>query len=139
MESEMAVHDGGCHCKNVRWRVQAPAKVVAWSCNCSNCSMRGNTHFIVPSERFELLGNSEQFLTTYSFGTHTAKHTFCKVCGITSFYYPRSNPDGVAITYKCVDPGTLTYVEVKYFDGKNWENSYNQSNIASQSKVDSGN
>ncbi|KAL6223584.1 hypothetical protein ACLB2K_006968 [Fragaria x ananassa] len=67
------------------------------------------------------------------FGTHTAKHTFCKVCGITSFYYPRSNPDGVAITYKCVDPGTLTYVEVKYFDGKNWENSYNQSNIASQS------
>ncbi|KAL6200693.1 hypothetical protein ACLB2K_030474 [Fragaria x ananassa] len=139
MESEMAVHDGGCHCKNVRWRVQAPAKVVAWSCNCSNCSMRGNTNFIVPSERFELLGNSEQFLTTYSFGTHTAKHTFCKVCGITSFYYPRSNPDGVAITYKCVDPGTLTYVEVKYFDGKNWENSYNQSNIASQSKVDSGN
>ena len=139
MESEMAVHDGGCHCKNVRWRVQAPAKVVAWSCNCSNCSMRGNTHFIVPSERFELLGNSEQFLTTYSFGTHTAKHTFCKVCGITSFYYPRSNPDGVAITYKCVDPGTLTYVEVKYFDGKNWENSYNQSNIASQSKVDFGN
>ena len=135
----MAVHDGGCHCKNVRWRVQAPAKVVAWSCNCSNCSMRGNTHFIVPSERFELLGNSEQFLTTCSFGTHTAKHTFCKVCGITSFYYPRSNPDGVAITYKCVDPGTLTYVEVKYFDGKNWENSYNQSNIASQSKVDSGN
>lgn len=135
----MAVHDGGCHCKNVRWRVQAPAKVVAWSCNCSNCSMRGNTHFIVPSGRFELLGNSEQFLTTYSFGTHTAKHTFCKVCGITSFYYPRSNPDGVAITYKCVDPGTLTYVEVKYFDGKNWENSYNQSNIASQSKVDSGN
>ncbi|KAL6125441.1 hypothetical protein ACLB2K_073499 [Fragaria x ananassa] len=139
MESEMAVHDGGCHCKNVRWRVQAPAKVVAWSCNCSNCSMRGNTNFIVPSERFELLGNSEQFLTTYSFGTHTAKHTFCKVCGITSFYYPRSNPDGVAITYKCVDLGTLTYVEVKYFDGKNWEKSYNQSNIASQSKVDSGN
>ncbi|PRQ45465.1 hypothetical protein RchiOBHm_Chr3g0491691 [Rosa chinensis] len=139
MESEMTVHDGGCHCKNVRWRVQAPTKVVAWSCNCSICSMRGNTNFVVPSERFELLGNSEQFLTTYSFGSHTAKHTFCKVCGITSFYYPRSNPDGVAIIYGCVDPGTLTYDEVKYFDGQNWENSYNQLNIASQSKVDSGN
>ncbi|PRQ45468.1 hypothetical protein RchiOBHm_Chr3g0491731 [Rosa chinensis] len=139
MESEMTVHDGGCHCKNVRWRVQAPTNVVAWSCNCSNCSMRGNTHFIVPYERFELLGNSEQFLTTYSFGTHTAKHTFCKVCGITSFYYPRSNPDGVAITYRCVDPGTLTHVEVKYIDGQNWEKSCNQFNIASLSKVDSGN
>lgn len=139
MDSELAVHDGGCHCKNVRWRVQAATSVVAWSCDCSNCSMRGNTHFIVPAERFELLGNSEQFLTTYSFGTHTAKHTFCKVCGITSFYYPRSNPDGVAVTYRCVDPGTLSSVEVKYYDGKNWENSYNQSDIASHSKVDSGN
>ncbi|CAN6572719.1 unnamed protein product [Malus baccata var. baccata] len=135
MESEMIVHEGGCHCKNVRWRVKAPSSVVAWSCNCSNCSMRGNTHFIVPAERFQLLSDSEQFLTTYSFGTHTAKHTFCKVCGITSFYYPRSNPDGVAITFRCVDLGTLAHIEIKYYDGQNWEASHSQSGIASQSKV----
>ncbi|KAI5339611.1 hypothetical protein L3X38_018883 [Prunus dulcis] len=134
MDSEMVVHEGGCHCKKVRWRVQAPTGVVAWSCNCSNCSMRGNTHFIVPADRFELLGDSEQFLTTYSFGTHTAKHKFCKVCGITSFYYPRSNPDGISITFTCIDPGTLTHIEVKYYDGKNWETSHNQTGIASQSK-----
>ncbi|KAM1431209.1 hypothetical protein ACFX2I_047185 [Malus domestica] len=135
MESEMVVHEGGCHCKNVRWQVKAPCGVVAWSCNCSNCFMRGNTHFIVPAERFQLLSDSEQFLTTYSFGTHTAKHTFCKVCGITSFYYPRSNPDGVAITFRCVDPGTLAHVEIKYYDGQNWEASHSQSGIASLSKV----
>ncbi|CAN6700268.1 unnamed protein product [Malus baccata var. baccata] len=135
MESEMIVHEGGCHCKNVRWRVKAPSSVVAWSCNCSNCSMRGNTHFIVPAERFQLLSDSEQFLTTYSFGTHAAKHTFCKVCGITSFYYPRSNPDGVAITFRCVDLGTLAHIEIKYYDGQNWEASHSQSGIASQSKV----
>ncbi|KAM0960696.1 hypothetical protein ACFX2I_025605 [Malus domestica] len=121
MDSEMVVHEGGCHCKKVRWRVKAPSSVVATSCNCSNCSMRGTTAFVVPAERFELLGDSEQFITTYTFGTHTAKHTFCKVCGITSFYYQRENPDGVAITFRCVDPGTLTCVEIKYFDGKNWE------------------
>lgn len=23
-----------------------------------------------------------------------AKHTFCKTCGVQSFYTPRSNPDG---------------------------------------------
>lgn len=137
MDDEMDLHDGGCHCRNVRWRVQAPTRVVAWNCNCSDCSMRGNTHFIVPAERFELLGNSKEFLTTYTFGTHMAKHTFCKVCCITSFYYPRSNPDGVAITFKCVNPGTLTHVEVKSFDGKNWENSYSQSQIASHSKTNS--
>ncbi|KAM1132769.1 hypothetical protein FF1_047109 [Malus domestica] len=135
MESEMVVHEGGCHCKNVRLRVKAPSNVVAWSCNCSNCSMRGNTSFIVPTERFQLLNDSEQFLTTYNFGIHMAKHTFCKVCGITSFYRPRSNPDGVAITFRCVDPGTLAHVEIKYYDGQNWEASHSQTGIASQSKV----
>ncbi|XP_059623222.1 uncharacterized protein LOC132266387 [Cornus florida] len=135
MDSEMEVHNGGCHCKSVRWRVQAPPGVVVWQCNCSNCSMRGNTSFIVPSGRFELLGDCKQFLATYTFGTHTAQHTFCKVCGITSFYIPRSNPDGIAVTFRCVDPGTLTHVEIKYYDGRNWESYYDQSSIASCSKV----
>ncbi|KAF3445176.1 hypothetical protein FNV43_RR14870 [Rhamnella rubrinervis] len=135
MDSEIVTHNGGCHCQKVRWQVHAPTRIVAWDCNCSDCSMRRNTHFIVPSERFTLSEDSEQFLTTYTFGTHTAKHTFCKVCGITSFYHPRSNPDGVAITYTCVDPGTLTHVEIKQIDGKNWERSVNLSGISSCSKV----
>jgi hypothetical protein len=88
--------------------------------------MRASIQFIVPSEKFELLGDSKEFLTTYTFGTHTAKHTFCKFCGITSFYVPRANPDGFSITLRCVDPGTLTHVEIKNFDGQNWERSYNQ-------------
>lgn len=134
MESEMVVHNGGCHCKKVRWKVRAPSRVVAWQCNCSNCSVRGNTHFIVPSQRFELIGESQNFLTTYTFGTHKAKHTFCKICGITSFYIPRSNPDGVAVTFRCVDPGTLDHVDIKQFDGQNWDKSYTETGIASSSK-----
>ncbi|KAL8150723.1 hypothetical protein V2J09_020531 [Rumex salicifolius] len=137
MESELIMHSGGCHCKKVKWQVSAPASVVAWQCNCSDCYMRGNTHFIVPSKRFELKGNSIDFLTTYTFGTHTAKHTFCKVCGITSFYFPRSNPDGVAITYRCVDPGTIKNVEIQRFDGRNWDRSYAQTGIDSCSKLSS--
>ncbi|XP_030445034.1 uncharacterized protein LOC115667616 [Syzygium oleosum] len=136
MESELLLHSGGCHCRRVRWEVEAPTSVVVWKCDCSNCSMRGNIHFIVPSERFKLLGNSDQYLTTYTFGTDTAKHTFCKVCGITSFYRPRSNPDGIAVTYRCVDPGTLAHVEIKQYDGKNWESSYDATGISSYSKVD---
>ncbi|KAK1410662.1 hypothetical protein QVD17_37200 [Tagetes erecta] len=134
MNTEMVIHNGGCHCGHVRWRVEAPASVTAWQCNCSDCAMRGNTHFIVPSQRFELLEDSRTYLTTYTFGTHTAKHTFCKVCGITSFYTPKSNPDGIAITYKCVDPGTLTHVEIKQFDGLNWEKSHKSTGISSCSK-----
>lgn len=136
MDSELVMHSGGCHCRKVKWRVQAPKSVVAWDCDCSNCSMRRNTHFIVPAERFELLGDSEKFITTYTFGSHTAKHMFCRVCGITSFYRPRSNPDGVAVTFRCVDPGTLVHVEVRRFDGKNWESSYAQSGVASFSNIE---
>ena len=33
-------------------------------------------------------------LTTYTFNTGKAKHTFCSICGVQSFYTPRSNPDG---------------------------------------------
>ncbi|KAI3665142.1 hypothetical protein L6452_43763 [Arctium lappa] len=129
MGLEMVVHNGGCHCRRVRWRARSPASVVAWQCNCSNCSMRRNTHFVVPFERFELLGDSEKFVTTYTFGTNSAKHTFCKVCGITSFYTPRSNK-GIAITYRCVDPGTLSHVEIKHFDGVNWEKSQNHTDVS---------
>lgn len=41
-------------------------------------------------------------LTTYTFNTHAAKHTFCKVCGIQSFYTPRSNPDGYGMRERTV-------------------------------------
>ncbi|KAK9091453.1 hypothetical protein Sjap_024630 [Stephania japonica] len=137
IENESVLHHGGCHCRRVRWQVQAPASVVAWKCNCSDCSMRGNIHFVVPSTCFSLAKGSEQCLTTYTFGTHTAKHSFCKFCGITSFYIPRSNPDGIAVTVKCVDPGTLKHVEIRQFNGTKWEDSFVQSSIASFSKIES--
>lgn len=38
-------------------------------------------------------------LTTYTFNTHVAQHTFCKTCGVQSFYTPRSNPDGYGTTF----------------------------------------
>lgn len=55
--------------------------------------MKANDHVIVPHKRFRLLGG-EGHLTAYTFNTHRAKHMFCKVCGVQSFYQPRSNPDG---------------------------------------------
>jgi hypothetical protein len=96
--------------------------------------MRGNTCFVVPSSKFKLNEDSDNFITTYTFGTHMAKHTFCKVCGITSFFIPRSNPDGIAVTVNCVDPGTISHAEIRYYDGINWEKSYDQTFISTFSK-----
>ncbi|KAL3685074.1 hypothetical protein R1sor_003096 [Riccia sorocarpa] len=84
--------------------------------------------------KFELEEGSEQWLTLYTFETHQAKHLFCKVCGICSFYTPRSNTDGRAVTVRCVDPGTIEILEIRTFDGQNWEESYTKTNIAAMTK-----
>jgi hypothetical protein len=114
------VHSGGCHCGRVRFEVTAPAAISVAECNCSICARSAYLHLIVPKSRFRLL-QGEESITTYAFGTGVAKHFFCKVCGIKSFYVPRSDPDGVSVNARCLDPGTVTRMEVRPFDGRNWE------------------
>lgn len=89
-------------------------------CNCSICAKAGFLHLIVPKSRFRLLQGEDQ-ISTYTFNTGVAKHTFCKVCGIKPFYTPRSNPDGVDVNVRCLD-GTLPDLRIVLFDGRNWEN-----------------
>lgn len=115
----MAIHRGGCHCGAVRFEVEAPAELVASECNCSICAKSGYLHLIVPASRFRLLRGGEN-LATYTFGTHTAKHHFCKTCGIKSFYVPRSNPDGYSVNVRCLDPGTIGRLTIEPFDGRHW-------------------
>lgn len=119
------VHRGGCHCGRVRFEALAPAKVRVSDCNCSICSMSGYLHLVVPAERFKLLCGKE-VLTTYTFGTGTAKHLFCSVCGVKSFYVPRSHPDGFSVNARCVDPGTIEELTVRPFNGQEWESQYPQ-------------
>jgi centromere protein V len=118
----VARHAGGCHCGRIEFAVEAPAAIEAVECNCSICAKSGYLHLIVPKERFTLLRGAE-FLSSYSFNTGIAKHLFCKVCGIKSFYVPRSNPDGYSINVRCLDPKTIDAIEVTPFDGKQWDRS----------------
>ena len=113
-------HRGGCHCGAVRFEVRAPSRVTVQHCNCSMCGKTGYVHLIVPAEDFKLLSGASQ-LQTYTFNTGTAKHLFCSVCGIKSFYVPRSNPDGYSVNLRCLDEGTMEQVTVEDFDGRNWE------------------
>ncbi|XP_061417804.1 centromere protein V-like [Lethenteron reissneri] len=115
-------HEGGCHCGAVRFLVWAPARLRVLDCTCSICTKKQNRHFIVPASQFKLLKGAEN-LTTYTFNTHAAKHTFCKTCGVQSFYTPRSNPDGFGVMPHCLDSGTVDGVSVEVFDGQEWEKS----------------
>lgn len=121
-EEALVTHRGGCHCGRVRFEALAPARVEAFDCNCSICSKSGYLHLIVDAEHFKLLAGSD-VLTTYTFLTGTAKHLFCSVCGIKSFYVPRSHPEGFSINVRCLDPGTIEQLTVTPFDGQDWDDS----------------
>ncbi len=114
---------GGCHCGAVRFRVRAPADPAAFEavvCNCSMCTKKALIHLIVSPDRFSLL-TSPAALQTYTFGTHTARHTFCGTCGIHPFYTPRSHPNSVDVNVRCLDDVDLSRVQAQAFNGRAWE------------------
>ena len=121
----MAIHKGGCHCGAVKYEVEAPEELEVSECNCSICSRSGYLHLIVPKTDFHLI-SGEDALETYTFGTHRAKHLFCRTCGIKSFYIPRSHPDGISVNVRCLDDAGITSMNIQPFDGKNWEASINK-------------
>jgi len=98
-------HAGGCHCGRVRFEVLAPPDLDILDCNCSMCSRSAYLHLIVE----------------YRFGTGAAKHRFCRHCGVKSFYVPRSHPDGYSVNARCLDPSTISSMQIRSFDGRNWE------------------
>ena len=61
------------------------------------------------------------------FNKRIAKHLFCSICGICSYYIPRSNPDGVAVTVTCLDEYATLDVQVQSCDGQNWEQNVGES------------
>jgi hypothetical protein len=111
--------EGGCHCGRVRFEVQADLATAAL-CNCSICTRKGFIHLIVPPGDFSLLSGLEE-LVTYEFNTRTARHYFCRRCGIHPFYVPRSDPDKIDVNLRCLDNVDPAALDLPVFDGKNWE------------------
>jgi hypothetical protein len=113
-------YEGGCHCGRVRFRVEADLATLL-ECNCSICTKKGILHLIVPPERFTLLHGGDA-LATYQFNTNTARHTFCRHCGIHAFYVPRSDPDKISVNARCLDGIDAALLKpAQHFDGRHWE------------------
>ena len=113
------IYHGGCHCGAIAFEVNASEVLEVEDCNCSICSKSGFLHLIVPKSAFHLLRGGDQ-VTTYTFNTGVAQHTFCRICGIKPFYTPRSNPDGVDVNVRCLVE-TPTAMRIIPFDGRHWE------------------
>jgi hypothetical protein len=111
---------GGCHCKAVRFEAEVPQAVEILDCNCSICAATGFRHLIVAHHDFRLVAG-EAALTSYRFGTGAANHLFCSVCGVKSFYQPRSHPDSWSVNLNALDDASGLSVTAAAFDGRNWE------------------
>ncbi|CAG9325891.1 unnamed protein product [Blepharisma stoltei] len=134
----MVVYTGSCHCHAVTFEVEAPSDLVVWRCDCSICVMKQNHHFIVPEAAMHIL-TGEDVLTEYRFNTNVARHLFCKICGVESFYRPRSNPDGYGINIYCIDKTPSTSIIWQTFEGSNWEEFYKTADIQKYSRVNDSN
>ncbi|MEM9510131.1 MAG: GFA family protein [Cyanobacteria bacterium P01_E01_bin.35] len=121
---EFKIYSGGCHCGAVRFQVLIDRFIVE-DCNCSICHKKGFLHLIVPSENFTLL-QGEDTLTSYTFNTMIAQHLFCSVCGIHSFYRPRSHPNMIDVNVRCLDKNIINKFTIRPFDGQNWEDNIHQ-------------
>ena len=111
---------GGCHCGAVRFQAEVPVEVEILDCNCSICSATGFLHLIVPHGDF-VLQSGEAALTSYRFGSGAADHLFCSICGIKSFYQPRSHPDCWSVNLNALDARDGLRILIRPFDGRDWE------------------
>ena len=117
----MKTYTGNCHCGKVRFQMETDLSKVTL-CNCSICTKKGAVHHRIPAHQFKLLAGEES-LSLYQFGTKTARHHFCKCCGIHPFSNPRSAPEMVSINVRCLGDFDLdlSALAVTKFDGRNWE------------------
>lgn len=112
--------EGGCHCGRVRFAVRFADPPELLDCNCSICAKTGFLHLIAGADDFTLLRGQEE-LAEYRFGSGTARHLFCRHCGIKSFYVPRSHPDGFSVNWRALDGVAGVTPVIRAYDGRNWE------------------
>ena len=111
-------HTAACHCGAVRFSVRLlDGFDTRRRCTCSFCRMRGA---VVVSSRLQditfLAG--EDNLTLYQFNTRTAKHWFCKTCGIYTHHQRRSNPQEYGVNVACLTGiSPFDFAEVAVMDG----------------------
>ena len=111
---------GRCHCGAVVLDIVLTGGLTtAHRCDCSFCSRRGAIAVSAPLNGVKILQGAEN-LTLYQFNTGTAKHYFCKTCGIHTHHQRRSNPDQLGINVACLaGVSPFDFPEVTVMDGVN--------------------
>ena len=111
-------HTLSCHCGAVELELNLPDGLVdPRRCDCSMCRRRGAVVASVSLDGINIIRGGD-LLGLYEFGSKTAKHFFCTLCGIYTHHQRRSNPEQYGFNVGClegVNPYELTNIPV--YDG----------------------
>lgn len=97
------MHRGTCHCGAVVFEVSLPNGLQNLRrCNCSLCRRKGAVMASAKLDDLRVVQGADM-LTLYQWNTKTAKHFFCRVCGIYTHHQRRSRPDEWGFNVACLD------------------------------------
>ena len=94
---------GRCQCGGVVFDVPASLDFkAARRCNCSLCRRRAAMMVSCPLDQLNIQ-QGDDLLTLYQWNTHTARHYFCKTCGVYTFHQRRTDPLVYGVNIGCFD------------------------------------
>jgi len=111
---------GSCHCGAVEFAVtlRDGLKDVR-RCNCSLCRRKGTVMASVPLADLTICRGVDN-LTLYQWNTNTARHYFCRTCGIYTHHQKRSDPTQFGFNVACIDSiDPFSLDDVPVMDGIN--------------------
>ena len=113
-------HKATCHCGAIELALELPDNLGRLSrCDCSICRRKGAIMLGVPLDKLKVV-KGEDYLSLYQFHSNTAKHYFCKTCGIYTHHQRRSNPNEYGVNVGCIEGVNPRDLEpVSWGDGVN--------------------
>jgi hypothetical protein len=109
-----------CHCGAVEIAIRlTDGLATARRCDCSYCRRRGTAVASVALPDLTVIKGADS-LTLYQFGTMTARHWFCRICGTHTHHQRRSNPQEYGVNIGAlagVNPSALG--PIPWADGVN--------------------
>ncbi len=112
-------YNGSCHCGAVRFSYRGDEITKGVRCNCSICSRKGAmmSAELIPETELHIDADHAA-LGLYQFGAKTARHYFCKNCGIYTFHETARKAGHYRVNLACIEGVDIFSLEYEVFDGK---------------------
>lgn len=112
-------YEGSCHCGAIKFSYDGEKIDKGLRCNCSICARKGAimSTEVIASDNLNI-STEDDAPGLYQFGAKTAKHYFCKNCGIYTHHETARFPDHYRVNLGCIEGIESTQLDADIFDGK---------------------